>query len=246
MANNEKTQYRVNDTGLIEHFDSSEADAILRLQTNIDFSSIEKKVNCYAVTSAQEAEGKTTMSCNLALVYAQKGLRVALLDLDLRQPSVHKLFHFENKVGIVDFVTGDADLEDIIHSCNGIDVISSGSHTPFPGKILGSEKMKELITELKKNYDYVILDTPPVLVISDAYLVGKLVDGYLIICSQHVSKKKDVVAACKSLEEKNFNIIGIAMSMVTTDEDHGKGGYGYATKYGYGYGYQGKSNSDRK
>ncbi len=230
-------QRRINEAGIIKDFNSVEADAIIRLQTNIDFASLEHKITCYAVTSAQEAEGKTTMSANLAVLYAEKGLKVALLDLDLRQPSVHRLFHFKNQVGIVDYCKGDAELSDIIHSVHGVDVISAGSHTPFPGKILGSEKMKELIAELKKTYDYVILDTPPVLVVSDAYLIGREVDGFLIVCSQHISKKKDVNAACRSLEEKRMNIIGIAMAMVTTDEDQGKCGYGYASKYGYGYGY---------
>ncbi len=229
---------RVNDVGIISDFNSSAADAIIRLQTNIDFSSMESKVSCYAVTSAQEAEGKTTMSSNLAAVYAEKGLKVVLLDLDLRLPAIHRLFHFENKVGLVDYIKGDAELDDIIHHVKGVDVISAGSHTPFPGKILSSAKMKELLDELRTKYDYVILDTPPVLAVADAYLIGQYVDGFLIVCSQHVSKKKDVVAACKTLEEKKMNIIGIVMSMVTTDEDSGKYGYGYRVdRYGYGYGY---------
>lgn len=242
--NTQLTQHRINDTGLIKDFNSPEADAIIRLQTNIDFASLEKKISCFAVTSAQEAEGKTTMSCNLALVYAEKGLKVALIDLDLRQPAIHKLFHFHNQIGLVDYVKGDADVEDIVHHCNGVDVISAGSHTPFPGKILGSSKMKELIEELKKQYDYVILDTPPVLVVSDAYLIGHEVDGFLVVCAQHVSKKADVAAACKSIVEKKMDVLGIAMGMVTTDEDYGKGGYGYATKYGYGYGYKSKTENE--
>ena len=98
--------------------------------------------------------------------------------------------------------------------------------------------MKELISDLRKKYDYVILDTPPVLVVSDAYAIGHDIDGFLVVCSQHVSKKKDINAACKSLEEKKMNVIGLATAMVTTDEDYGKYGYGYATKYDYGYGYR--------
>lgn len=242
--NSNLSQHRVNDTGLIKDFNSPAADAIIRLQTNIDFASIEKPIQCFAVTSSQEAEGKTTMSCNLALLYAEKGLKVAILDLDLRQPAIHKLFHFKNQIGIVDYIKGDVELEDIIHHCKGVDVIPAGSHTPFSSKILGSKKMSELLTELKKQYDYVILDTPPILVVSDAYFVGKDVDGYLLVCCQHVSKKNDVAAACQSLRDKQMNIIGIAMSMVTTDEDYGKGGYGYATKYGYGYGYKGGYHSN--
>ena len=242
-SNPNAEQHRVVESGLIQDFDSPEADAIIRLQTNIDFASLDSKITCYAITSAQEAEGKTTMSCNLALLYAEKGLKVCLLDLDLRQPAIHKLFHLENKIGIVEYVKGEVDsIADVVHTSKGVDVVTAGSHTPFPSKILGSTRMKKLLEELKKEYDYVILDTPPVLVVSDAYLVGQMVDGFLLICSQHVSKKKDVVAACKSLEEKNIDILGIAMSMVTSDEDNGKGGYGY---YGYGYDKYGYSGYKR-
>lgn len=238
--NNTVVQHRVRDVSYITDFNSREADAIIRLQTNIDFASLDKKITCYAVTSTQEAEGKTTLSCNLAILYAQKGLKVALVDLDLRQPAINKVFNFKNEIGVVEYVKGDVDsLDDLIHTCEGVDVISAGSHTPFPGKILSSKKMTELIEQLKAKYDYVILDTPPVLVVSDAYLIGKSVDGFLMVAAQHISKKKELVAAIKALQEKQMNVIGISIGMVTTDEDHGKGGYGgyaygYNQKYGYG------------
>ncbi len=237
MPNNE-SQHRIVSAGLIKDFDSPEADAIIRLQTNIEFASVDKKISCYAITSAQEAEGKTTLTCNLAHIYAEKGLRVCLVDLDLRQPVIHKLFHIENKIGVVEYVKGDVDeISDIIHQVDNVDVITAGSHTPFPGKILGSPKMGELINKLRKEYDYVLLDTPPVLVVSDAYLIGPYVDGFLVVCSQHISYKSKVASAINSLEEKNINILGIVMTMVTTDEDNGKGGYGgYGYGYGYGYG----------
>lgn len=242
----ETKQKRLNTSGVITDFDSPEADSIIRLQTNIDFASLEKKINCYVVTSAQEAEGKTTMACNLAIIYAEKGLKVALLDLDLRQPSVHKLFDVKNTVGIVEYVKGEVtSVKEIIHSVKGVDLITAGSHTPFPSKVLGATRMKELLNELKKEYDYVILDTPPILVISDAFMVGHDVDGFLLVCSQHVSKKKDVVAACKALEEKNIEILGIAMTLVTSDEDNGRGGYG-GYNYGYKYGYKNWGGFHRK
>lgn len=239
MAENKtnSAQYRLHTGGLIRDFNSREADAIIRLQTNIEFASLERKINCFAITSAQEAEGKTTTTCNLALVYAEKGLKVCILDLDLRQPAIHKALGAKNQLGLVDYVKGDCDIADIIQHVGNIDVITPGSHTPFPTKIIQSKKTSELIRELRKTYDYVLIDTPPVLVLSDAYLIGQEVDGFLIVCSQHISKKKDVAAACRSLEEKRMNIIGITMVMVTSDEDQGKGGYGYGygDKYGYGY-----------
>ncbi len=244
MAENKTTgsQYRLHSEGLIRDFNSPEADAIIRLQANIEFASLEKKINCFAITSAQEAEGKTTTTCNLALVYAEKGLSVCVIDLDLRQPAVHKALGAKNQLGLVDYVKGDCDINDIIQHIGNIDVIAPGSHTPFPTKIIQSKKTAELIKELRGKYDYVLVDTPPVLVLSDAYLIGHEVDGFLIVCSQHISKKKDVAAACHSLEEKRMNILGITMVMVTSDEDQGKGGYGYGYKYGYGYGHQKKED----
>lgn len=233
---------------MLSDFDSAAADAIIRLQSNIGFSSIDNKINCFAVTSAKEGEGKTTMICNLAAVYAEKGLSVAIVDLDLRRPNVHHLFHLENKLGAVDYVKGDAELEDVIHSSKGVDIVTAGSYTPFPGKILTSVKMKELIDSLKQNHDYVLVDLPPVLPVADAYLVSEFIQGYLLVCCQHSSKKKDVVAACRTFEEKGLNIIGIVMTKVTTDEDFGNYGYGYKTrkKYGYGYyGYRAKKKDDK-
>ena len=99
--------------------------------------------------------------------------------------------------------------------------------------------MKELIGSLKENHDYVLIDLPPVLPVADAYLINECVQGYLLVCCQHSSKKKDVVAACRTFEEKGLNIIGLVMTKISTDEDFGNYGYGYKTKkkYGYGYGY---------
>lgn len=234
--------HRIQNVSLIKDSSSPEADAIIRLQTNIDFASIDKKITCYAITSAQEAEGKTTMSGNLAKMYAEKGIKVALVDLDLRRPSLHKLFHIKNEVGVVEYVKGEVDsIEEITHSIDGVDVITAGTHTPFPGKILISEKMKELLKTLKDKYEYVLIDTPPVLVVSDAFLIGHDIDGFLLVCAQHVSKKKNIVDAVNALAEKQINIIGIAIDMVTSNEDQGKGGYG---GYGYGYNYKYGYKSD--
>lgn len=239
--NKSRSVHRISKVNLIKDSASREADAIVRLQTNIDFAAIDQKISCYVITSAQEAEGKTTMSGNLAKMYAEKGVKVALVDLDLRRPSIHKVLHIKNEIGVVEYVKGEVDsLKEIVQSVDGFDVITAGTHTPFPGKILVSDRMKKLLKELKETYDYVLIDTPPVLVVSDAFLIGHDVDGFLLVCAQHVSKKRDVVDAVKALEEKQINIIGIAIDMVTTNEDQGKGGYGgygYGYEYKYGYGY---------
>ena len=244
---NIRNQARVIDAGLIKNLDSPEADAIVRIQSNIEFSSPDKPIKTIAVTSSQEAEGKTTLACNLALVYAEKGVRAVLVDVDLRKPEDHKLFGLPNKVGVVEFVKGDTDeLDDIVHHTDsGLDVITAGSPTPFSGRILASKRMTLLLDKLKAEYDYVILDTPPVLVVSDAYFLGHEVDGYLFVCAQHVSKKKDVQAAIETLQEKNLNIIGIVITMITSDEEKVHGGYGYGYGYGYGKGHYGYGSYEK-
>lgn len=213
MSKKKKTIVNPN-IGLIKDTSSPEADAIMRLQANIDFVSKDKKMTCYAVTSAKESEGKTTTAGNLAKMYAEKGLKVVLVDFDLRKPAVHKLFHIENQSGVVEYVQGAVkSLEEIIHNVDGVDIITAGASVPFPAKILVSEKIRQMITELKNKYDYVLMDVSPIMVTADAFSIGHDIDGFLLVCAQQVSRKKDVAAAVEAIAEKRINIIGIAIDM---------------------------------
>lgn len=240
---------RVNDVSLVD-LESDVADAYLRLQTNISFASIDKELRCFAMTSAEEAEGKTTTICNLAYVYAQKGLKILLIDLDLRRPSVHKFLGLNNSIGIVDVCRGDAPVKDAIqHFEKGnYDVITPGTSTPFPGKIYESKALPEVIEQAKKDYDFVLIDTAPVLVVNDALAIASHVDGYVLVCAQNRSRKRSVLDAVNNLRTKGINIIGICMTMCDNYEDSGRGyGYGYSySKYGYGYGRYGGYRNEGK
>ena len=218
---------RINEVSLVD-LESDVADAYLRLQTNISFASIDKELRCFAMTSAEEAEGKTTSISNLAYVYAQKGLKVLLIDLDLRRPSVHKFLHIHNSIGVVDICKGDASFKDAVqHFEKGnFDVLTPGTKTPFPGKIYESKALVDVIEQAKKEYDFVLIDTAPILVVNDALAIASHIDGYVLVCAQHLSRKRSVLDAVNNLRSKGINIIGICMTMCDNYEDAGRG-YGY-------------------
>jgi capsular exopolysaccharide synthesis family protein len=236
-----KVKRRHEDVGLIADLGSIASENIQKLQTNISFAGIDKPLKVISVTSANQSEGKSTTLGNMAKIYAEKDLKVCVIDLDIRRPSMHHLFGIENKVGIVEYVRGEADLKHIIHKVNGVDVITAGSKTPFPSKIIQSPKLAELIGQLRETYDFVLIDTTPVIAVADALLVSKIIDGFIVVCAQHSTVKTEFKEAIEVLKRANANIIGAVMTMVTEDDAHGEGKYGY----GYGYGY-GSTKEDEK
>ena len=219
--------------GLIEDMGSIASEKIQILQTNISFAAIDKEIKVISVTSAVQSEGKSTTLGNLAKLYAEKGLKVCVIDLDIRRSSIHKLFGIKNQAGIVEYVRGEADLKHVIQNVGGVDIITSGSKTPFPTKIIQSPKLKTLIEDLRAQYDYILIDTTPVIVVADALLLSQLVDGFLLVCAQHSTRKREFDEAVEILNRANAPVIGGVMTMVTEDDSLRKGHYGY----GYGYGY---------
>ena len=237
-----KEVHRINDVDLVDAA-SDVADSYLRLQTNISFARLDKEIRNYALTSANEAEGKTTTICNLAYLYAQKGLKVAVVDLDLRRPSVHRLMKLQDNLGVVDYVKGDVSSPADIcqHSeKGGFDVYVPGSHTPFPGQVFASPRLKEFYAELQKEYDFVLTDTPPILVLNDALQIAPLVEGFVVVCAQHVTRKRDLIDTLDNMTGKGIPVLGIYMTMCDNYRDSGHGyGYGYSYSYNHGYGYKG-------
>jgi len=226
--------------GLIDNMSSIASEKIQILQTNVSFAAVDKEIKVISVTSAVQSEGKSTTLGNMAKLYAEKGLKVCVIDLDFRRPSIHKLFGVKNQAGIVEYIRGEADLKHVIHRANGVDIITAGSKTPFPTKIIQSPKLKTLVEQLRGEYDYVLIDTTPVIVVTDALLVSQLVDGFLLVCAQHSTRKKEFDEAVEILNRANAPVIGGVMTMVTEDESLRKG------HYGYGYGYYSRDEEDGK
>ena len=221
----EKKHKHIESAIVITDFSSIASEAIQKLQTNIDFAGGDKKIKTIGITSSIQSEGKSTLIVNMANVYAFRGAKVCLVNLDLRRPTIHHFYGVKNSIGVTEYVQGDASIDDIIMTTDkGVDIICSGAMTPYPTKLLASSRMDELFEELRKRYDYILVDTTPVLLVADAMLCARFVEGYVFVCAQHYSKKKNVKAAINALRENGIEIIGLVMTAVT-DFDRGTGAY---------------------
>lgn len=189
-------------------------EAYQKVLVNISFAAVDRDLKVIAVTSSHKGDGKSTTLCNLANCYKQNDKKVVVIDLDLRRSVIHRHYGLPNDVGIVDYVAGDIKLKDIISTVDGVDVICAGTNTPFPTKILESNKLVELIEELKKTYDVILVDTPPVLVVTDALVISKFIDGYINVVSYGKTKKKDLKETINQLKGINAEIIGAVMTRV--------------------------------
>lgn len=219
---------------VIETPHSIEAEAYRKLELNIAISGLNRKMQVIQCTSATPEDGKTTTSINLAAVYAEKGKKVILLDFDLRRPKVHRAFHQINDKGFFDYITNDTDIHElIIHDETKVDLLLTGKKISYPNIVLESNKTKQLIEALRKEYDYIVVDTPPVLSVTDALIVSKIVDGVVFVAAYNKTRKEDTKEALKMLRTNNAYIIGGVLANI--DMRRRRGYYRYGYQYGQGY-----------
>lgn len=205
------------------------AESYRTLRTNIQYSSFDKEYRAIVVTSSDPGEGKSTTSGNLALCLAQGDKKVILVDCDLRKPSIHKKFKISNIVGLSDVIVGKEALENAVHRYNkNMTVLTSGKIPPNPSEMLSSKTMLKLIEHLKKEYDYVILDTPPVQAVTDSQILSTKVDGTILVVRADRTKKDGVHNAINLLKKVNANIIGTVLNGV--DNSRNKYYYYYGEK----------------
>ena len=204
------------------------SEAYRTLRTNIQYSSFDKKIQTILVTSAEAAEGKSTVSGNLALAFAQNQSRVILIDCDLRKPSVHKNFKISNLAGLSEVLIGKAELKDVIqHRNDNLDVLTSGKIPPNPSEMLSSSVMTKLIERLRKEYDIVILDSAPIGAVTDAQILSTKVDGTILVTRAERTKRDIVLEAKSSLDKIGANILGCVLHAV--ENTKGKYYYYYGT-----------------
>ncbi|HHT67285.1 MAG TPA: CpsD/CapB family tyrosine-protein kinase [Erysipelotrichaceae bacterium] len=215
------------------------AESYRRIKTSLEFANVDKRPQVIQVCSSIQGEGKTVTVLNLAATYAEDGKKVIVVDLDFRRPKLHRSFKIENKNGITDVLVGNVGLEEAIkHSDNGIDCLNRGSKVPYPTTILGSENIKEVFKVLRANYEYIIVDCPPILAVSDATIISKLCDGCIFVVSQSKTEKSVAKEAVKVLKDNTVNILGCVFSSITA-----RGSNYYSNRYSYYYqNYYGKEN----
>lgn len=205
------------------------AESYRSLRTNIQYSSFDKKYQTIVVTSSDPGEGKSTVSGNLALAMAQGEAKVLLIDCDMRRPVVHKKFKLSNTYGLSDLLVDTKKLNDVINKYNeNLSIITSGKVPPNPSEMLGSNAMVAFLEEMKKHFDYIIMDTPPLQAVSDAQILSTKVDGVVIVVRAGVTKKESVHNSVSIIRKVNGNIIGTILN--ATENKRNK----YSYYYGYG------------
>lgn len=219
---------------LIAHNDlknpATEAYRVIR--TSIQFAQAGKELKTLAVTSCMPNEGKSITVANLAVVLTQAGKSVLLLDCDMRNPTVHKNFGLSNKLGLSSCISMGTPLSAAVQATkvDNLYALTSGVIPPNPSELLGSEQMKNVLQRAKEQYDYVLIDTPPVMPVTDALIVGRFVDGMILVIASAEVKVEMARDVKNQLVNAGANILGVVLNKVRS-EHHG---YGYGYYYYYG------------
>lgn len=189
-------------------------------------------------TSAYPEDGKTTVTANLALMFAQSNAKVILVDADIRKGRVARYFHRKSTPGLSDYLSGQNTLDEVIHNARvneNLSYITCGTHSPKPYELLESDEMKNLLRVLRSQYDYVIIDTPPVLVLSDALAIAPETDGVVLVCRHQVSYVSDIERALGTLKFAKANVLGVVVNDYKNLKTEKY--YGYKKHYYYSYNY---------
>ncbi len=211
---------------------SPRAEAFRQLRTNLQFVDIDHPVKSIVITSSIPQEGKSTTTANLAITLAQAGLKVVLVEADLRRPKLMQYLGVEGAVGVTSVLIGRVSLDDALQPWgNGsLMVLPSGPTPPNPSELLGSQGMAELIAALEERADIVLVDAPPLLPVTDAAVLAKICDGALLIVRHGVTSREQVARAAESLRVVDAHLIGNVLNMAPAKGPDAYG-YGYAYRY---------------
>jgi succinoglycan biosynthesis transport protein ExoP len=208
------------------------AEAFRSLRTSLNFSSGLATTRLLMVTSAQPLEGKTTIASNLALVLAINGARVLLIDADMRRPGVHRMLTIENGIGLSHVLTGQAAMDDALVALENprLWVMTAGVPPPNPSELLGSDRMRSLLDEMKSGrFDWVVFDTPPVLPVTDAVVLSAVVDGVAFVIGSEMTQRQHVARAVETLARGGSRMFGAILNKVNLERNR----YYYSRYYGY-------------
>ncbi|GIJ25040.1 chromosome partitioning protein [Micromonospora qiuiae] len=197
---------------------SARAEAVRKLRTNLRFVDAHEPARVIAVTSALQGEGKSTLSCNLAIALAEAGWRVLLVDADLRRSKVGDYLGVDSAVGLTDVLLGDVHVGDVVQRWGdkSLLVLPSGATPPNPSELLGSKAMADLLLTLRESADIVIIDTAPLLAVTDGVVVAVQADGALLISQQGRTARPQVAAAARALDAVSVRLLGCVLNMART------------------------------
>ena len=204
-------------------------EAYRKIVTNIEFANIDNNIKTIMCTSSMPGEGKTTTVCNIAGVLIDLGKKVLLLDMDLRKPMVHKFFKLSNRIGLTDILINKDDFKGYLNNIyEGLDVITSGRVPSNPSEVINSKAIKELIKNISTYYDYVLIDAPPVAMVSDPITISTYTDAVLLVVAYSETDSETAKRAADSLRHVNANIIGTIFNKIPVSK---KNKYYYNSYY---------------
>jgi non-specific protein-tyrosine kinase len=218
---------------------SHTAEAYRSLRTSVEFLALENDMQTIQVTSAQAGEGKTTCVVNLAVAFAQAGKSVIVVDCDLRRPRLHEYFGFDRHVGFTSVLLHESRLESVVRTTTefpDLAVLCAGPLAPNPSELLGSEGFAEIIKSLTGSYSVVLIDSPPVLPVTDALVLSRVVDATIFLTSSGFSSKRRVHRSVDSLRQVGAPLVGTVLSAAPHEVAYGYVDYGYVDNGHIAYG----------
>jgi capsular exopolysaccharide synthesis family protein len=212
----EKKTKQLRNRSLVTHYHSksSVAEQYRTIRTNIQFTSVDQDVKTMMVTSPLAGEGKSTTAVNLAVVFAQQGKRVLLIDADMRKPTVHYVFGINNTSGLTNVLTKQISLEEAVvqTEIQNLFLLSSGTVPPNPAELLSSRSMREVVEQVMEMYDFIIFDTPPILPVTDAQVIANQCDGTVLVVASEKTENEPALKAKELLDKAGGKLLGVVLN----------------------------------
>lgn len=205
------------------------AEAYRGIRTSIEFSNIDKDLKVICITSSQQNEGKSTVISNLAVSFANLDKRVLLMEGDLRNPSVHRMFNLSNIYGLTDVLFAHKTFLECINttSINNLHVLTCGAMPINPSEVLSSKTMREFLEQLKEAYDYIFIDAPPIGIVTDAGIISTYSDGVVFVVGANETDVNIAKISKERLEKVNANILGVVLNKFDVSKNSGYEYYNY-------------------
>jgi len=217
---------------------SAWAEAYRSIRTNIDFLRRSHDVQVIQIASPYSGDGKSSSASNLAISMARAGRKVLLIDADLRKPSLHKVFGLTNERGFSLVLKDELSISQVIQpsTLDGLDLITTGPEPANPAELLAAPRFLAALDEVRKLYDFVIIDTSPILAVTDPSIIGAAVDGIVLVVQPSSLKRRDAEHAKEVLNNLGTRVLGIVINRIGPEDVGSASGYGYGSGSGYGYG----------